>query len=139
MTAVINAGGAFGGDVGAPNQGNLTAPFQSAETSTTISKGQVVSVNTARKILQATTTVDVDLVIGVALEDIEAGGTGLVALYGIVTAVKAQGAIAAGALVIRSGTTAGSVADAGAAADGIIGVAIAAAASNLVDVFVYKA
>lgn len=136
---IINPAGAFGQEANAPNQGALTAPFTSAEATVTINRGQVVSINTAGKILRATTSVDVDLVIGIAVENIAPGGTGLVALYGLVTNVAAQGAIAAGALVARSATTAGSVADAAVAADGVIGVAVAAAASNLVNIFVFKA
>lgn len=136
MPNLTNPSGAFGQAVGAGNQGAITIPFLSAETTTTIAKGNCVSMNATGGVLQSTTTVDVDLCIGIACEAIAPGKTGLVALLGKVTAVTAQGAIAAGAVVIRSGTTAGAVADGAAATAGILGVAIAAAAGNLVDVFV---
>lgn len=132
---ITNPNGAFGQTAGAPNQGHTVLPFKSAETTVTIAAGEVVSINTAGDILQATTAVDVNLCIGVAVERITPGNTGLVAVGGKVTNVKAQGAIAAGAVVTRSGTTAGTVMDGTTAETGVIGVAYSAAASSLVNVF----
>lgn len=138
---LANPEGAFG-YTAAVDVGNHVQPLESAESTTTISKGQVVTINTAGKILQATTTVDQKLQIGIAAEDIAAGEVGLVTILGLQKSVKAEGAIAAGALVTRSGTTAGSVASFTPAAvtdiGKVIGVAAAAAASSLVDLWVCR-
>jgi predicted RecA/RadA family phage recombinase len=137
-TQIANPEGAFGLDKFSGLDYEL---YESAETSTQIDKGMVVSIDTAGKILKATTTVEPRLVIGVALEDIPAGEVGPIATRGVVKSVKAEGAIAANALVQRSGTTAGSVATFTSVATAIgqvTGVAIAAAASSLVDVYVQK-
>lgn len=139
---LINPNGAYGGVQNDPNNGELLcAPMQSAETVTTISAGQVVSVTTAGKILQATTAVEPRLTIGIAVNAIAPGASGLVAMHGPMLNVPAQGAIAAGDLVSRSGTTAGSVASLTSAAGTTgqaIGIAINAASGNLVNVFVVK-
>lgn len=133
-----NPSGAHGGVVGSPNQGIVHEEFQSAEAATTIAKGSVVTITAARKVIQAVAGATY-LAIGVATEAIAPGNTGVVALYGTVVGVRATGAIAAAALVIPSATVAGTVDTAGAATTGIVGVAVAAAAGGLVDVFVFKA
>lgn len=139
VTQISNPG-ALTGEAAAYDQ--VYECYISAETATTISKGQVVSLNTSGKILQATTSVDEKLCIGVADEDIVAGALGRVVTKGVVVDVAAQGAITAGALVARSGTTAGSVASYTAAAvtdlGKMTGVAIAAAANSLVTIYVNK-
>ncbi len=126
------------GTVGSPNQGQLHESFQSAEAATTIAKGSVVTITAARKVIQAVAGATY-LAIGVTTEAIAPGNVGVVALYGVVTSVRATGAIAAGALVIPSATVAGTVDTAGAATTGIVGVAVAAAAGGIVTVFVFKA
>lgn len=142
MTQLVYPGGEFGLS-GDDNFWQEAYPYVSAEASTTILAGQVVSINTAGKVLQATTSVAAALCIGIAKNDIAAGASGLIVVRGHVLAAKAQGAIAAGKQVIRSGTTAGSVADAGTEdatliSGTVLGIAVAAAASSLVHLFVGK-
>lgn len=138
---IYNPANAYGVGTDPSSGQGVVAYFESAEASTTISAGQAVTINTSRKILQATTAVEKRLVIGVATEDITAGSIGPVAVHGLVRNVKAQGAIAAGDAVQGSGTTAGSVATVASASTEIgryIGIAVTAAASSLVDVYVQK-
>lgn len=120
-------------------------PLVSAESSTTITAGQIVTAATgtnAGKILQATTSVVALFVIGIALEDIAAGGEGMVATWGVVTNAKTQGTVNAGDVLTRSGTTAGSVAAITQAATdlpgSVVGFALTTAASNLATVFFMK-
>jgi hypothetical protein len=75
----------------------------------------------------------------VAREAIASGDTGGVIVGGVAEDVPCTGTVAAGALLIPSGTTAGYVAaSATPAAGAVVGVAINASASNTVDVWVYR-
>ncbi len=138
---LVNPQGAFGYSANTPEGTNVVGTYLSAETTTTIHRGELVSINTSGNILQATTSVEPRLVIGIAIEEIPAATVGLVCLHGYITSVPANGAISAGGLVGRSATTAGAV-DAVTSAAGTqgqsIGVAVTTAASSLVNVFVAK-
>lgn len=102
----------------------------------TIVAGQLVLMGTDGTITNTTTSSTTALTCGVATKAGVAGDVIPVVTYGLVQ-VAAQGAIAAGDLVARSSTTAGSVVSAGTTvAAGVCGVAITAAASSLVTIWV---
>ena len=119
-------------------------PFVSAEAATTIARGNLVmwDTTTAGRILQHTTAGNVYRSVGIALEAIAPGQTGLVAVQGIVRDCLSSGAIAQFDTVIRSGATAGAVAtDVPSVVTDIgnyVGIALTAAASNLVTLWVGK-
>lgn len=141
VSMIENPAEAYGGEK-FTNQ--VLGTYLSAETTTVIAKGDCVTIDTDGNILQSTTTVSELLAIGIAAEEIQPGGVGLVVERGVVKDAKAEGAITAPDLVVRSGATAGAVS---ATSDGgttqpvlgeVIGVAIADAANDLVDLFVFK-
>jgi hypothetical protein len=104
--------------------------------------GRVVSLTVASGALtatSATTAVDTDLCRGVAISAaVGAGEAVQVAVAGYVASVLAQGTINAGDTVGRSGTTAGAVAAVATPTSGAaLGVALTAAASNLVDIWIF--
>lgn len=107
MSHIQNPAGAYGYSTLDDKVKGITVPYKSAETSTTIAKGDAVSMDGSGEILQATTSVDVNLVIGVAAESIAAGKTGNVVILGPAL-VKAGGTIAAAGVVLaRSSSSAG--------------------------------
>ena len=141
---IANVAGAYGGAV-ADSDFQVLMPMLSGESSTQIGFGMCVSIQGAlgarKTILKATTGVAATAVIGIANETINAGEIGLIVIHGLIHGVAAQGAINALDQVTRSGTTAGSVAavaaqDATLVVGTVIGLAVAAAAGNLTDVFV---
>lgn len=129
--AINNPAGAFG----------LTADFpQSAspyKTSAAVTAKRVCAVGTTGLVAVIATDGTAALCIGISRDAIASGATGLIVERGIVTGVAAAGTVAAGDLVKRSVTTAGYVsATATPAAGEVLGFAIAASASNVVDVYV---
>jgi hypothetical protein len=108
MARINNPAGAFGYTSLSDKVEGLTANFTSAETATTISRGDAVSVDTSGKILQSTTSVDVNLVIGVAAENIAPGESGAIVILGPAYAKLAAGT-AVGATLARSGAAAGTL------------------------------
>jgi len=106
------------------------------EASAAITAKTILSVGTDGRFAMAATDGTASLSTGVALKAIASGDTGLVRFVGAVSNVPATGAISAGDLLKRSVTTTGSVsATATPAAGEVIGVAMAASASNVVKVW----
>lgn len=113
--------------------------YQAAEfkTSAAVTAKAVVAIGTTGLVAIAATNGTASLAIGVAVNAIASGASGEVCVFGIAEDVPANGAVAAGDLLKRSATTAGSVAATATPAAGeVIGVAINASASNVVDVWV---
>lgn len=108
MTAVIrNPAGAFGASVTGSERGHIIVPMMFT---TTVSKGQVVSLSSAAsRVIKTLTDTAVKLQIGIALEDTAAESEGLVCVYGPATALKTAAAMTAGDIAQRDGTTAASV------------------------------
>ena len=110
-------------------------PFKA--TATAIATHKVVSIGTTGLVAISATDGTPSLVVGITKEAIEASGTGNVIIQGIAENVACDGTVAAGDLLKRSVTTAGSVAATATPAEGeVIGVAINASASNVVDVWI---
>lgn len=107
-------------------------------TSAAISGVKVVSIGTTGTVATATTSVAPSLCVGISTGSAASGGLVPVVTYGIIENVPADGTIAAGAVLKRSGTTAGSVIDAtsSAAPGEVLGVAVTAASGGLVTVLV---
>lgn len=129
------------GAQGTPQAGNFDQRITNMVSAAAIAKNTVVSFSIASGKLtatQATTGVDTDLCRGICIDVATAAGQIVrVVTHGYVKDVAAQGAIAAGDTVGRSGTTAGSVAAVVTPSSGAaLGIALTAAASNLVDVWV---
>lgn len=101
-------------------------------TAAAITGVKVVSINTSGQVLTATTSVAPALAFGVTTGSAVSGGVANVVTYGIIESVPSDGTIAVGAVLKRSGTTAGSVIDATAsAAPGeVIGIALTAASGT---------
>lgn len=134
---VTNPKGAFGYDDLESKLFRLTAEF---EASAAITGPAVVAIGTDGKIAAAATNGTASLSVGIAQRSIASGKIGSVVVLGIAENVPANGAVAAGDLLKRSATTTGAVAATNAPADGeVIGVAINASASNVVDVWVFPA
>jgi hypothetical protein len=97
--------------------------------SAAITAGQVVYLNTDVKATKAATNTVRESCIGVAIEDAAAGTVVKVCHLGVAT-VKSESNVGAGVLLMRSGSTAGSVDTATSTADdaegGFIGVSITA-------------
>lgn len=130
---INNPAGAFG----------LAADFpQRAEpylASAAITARRVVSIGTTGSVATAATNGTASLQVGISRDAIASGAVGLIIEAGVVTGCGADGSIAAGDRLKRSATTAGFLAATATPAAGeVIAVAIAASASNLVDVFVNK-
>lgn len=134
---ITNPGGAFGyTDLETINY-CATAPFR---TSAAVSAKRVVAIGTTGLVATAATDGTASLTVGIAQSAIGSGSDGLIIIHGMAEDVPATGAVAAGDLLKRSVTTAGSVsATATPAAGEVIGVAINASASNVVDVWVLPA
>ena len=117
----------------------LWAEEVSFKASAAITARRVVAIGTTGLVAIAATNGTASLAIGIAQSAIASASTGMVIVQGIAEDVPATGAIAAGDLVKRSATTAGSVsATATPVAGEVIGVAINDSASNTVDVWVQK-
>ncbi len=99
-----------------------------------IAAGEVVSVNSSLEAIRATTAVDRKLCVGIAVSDAAVGEVVHVQHLGVIQAVKADTGVAAGDLLMRSGTNAGNVATATApgagTATGVLGVALGAESGN---------
>lgn len=131
---VTNPAGAFGYTDLQTVLYSQTAPFQ---TSAAVTAKRVVAIGTAGTVAIAATNGTASLTVGVATDAIASGNVGLVIIGGIAEDVPCDGTVAAGDLVKRSVTTAGSVATTATPAAGeVMGVAINASSSNTVDVWV---
>ncbi len=128
---INNPAGAFGLAADFPQAGE---PYQA---SAAVTAKRVVAIGTTGQVAVAATNGTAALCIGVSRDAIASGNVGIIIERGIVTGVGADGAITAGLLLKRSATTAGFVAATATPAIGeVIGFAIAASASNVVDIYV---
>lgn len=111
--------------------------FKNNEASTTIAKGRAVkldtSVDNGTAVLRATAAAIT--VIGIALEDIPAGEFGMVQTGGVFIDATSSGAIADLAFVISDATGQILVAAGTETKGQVLGWAVGAAASNLVNVY----
>jgi hypothetical protein len=133
-TAITNPAGAFG----YANQVNReTSTFVA---SAAIPAKTVVRVLTDGRVVTAATNSTASLAVGVTLTSAAAAGdTVEVAVRGHVAGVPVDGATAAGAVLIRSETTAGRLAASASPAVGeALAVAIAASASGVTPVWIAK-
>lgn len=131
---ITNPGGAFGYTDLQTKLYSQTAPFV---TSAAITGPAVVAIGTDGSIATAPTNGVAALTVGIAKDSIASGQAGLAVIHGVCSAVPCDGAVAAGDLLKRSATTAGRVATTATPAAGeVVGVAINASASNVVDVWV---
>lgn len=97
---------------------------------------KVVSFNTSGQVATMATDATATLFAGVAFDTVASGDIAQVVTSGIAENVLAQGTIAAGDSLIRSGTTAGYVqASATPVAGTVIGVALNASSGGTVDVW----
>lgn len=135
---INNPNGAYG--VSDANQ-KLSQQVMEFKASAAIAGGpQVVALGTDGRVAEAATDSTASLSVGITTGNVASGDIAQVVVYGFVGSVPAAGAITAGAILKRSVTTTGSVsATASPAAGEAIGFAVAASASNLVDVWVCKA
>lgn len=132
---IINPGGAFGYTDLQTTVFSVPAQVQA---SAAITANRVVSIGTDGSVATAATDAP-SLAVGVAREGFTTDQTGIITVFGIAESVPAAGAITAGAIVKASATTAGYVS--ATATPGVgeaIGVAIAASASNLVNIWFCK-
>lgn len=114
----------------------VEAPFV---TSAAVTDKRCVAIGTTGLVAVAATNGTASLVVGIAQDAAASGGVCMVIVMGIAEDVPANGTVAAGDLLKRSVTTAGSVAATATPAAGeVIGVAINASSSNVVDVWVQK-
>lgn len=130
---IANPSGAFGytADPGLSEREFKTSAAVVAKT--------VVSIGTTGLVATSATNGTAALCVGFAVSAIASGSTGQIAVNGLITGVPCDGAIAAGDIVIRSGTTAGSVkVSASPAAGEALGTAIAASASNTCTVLIAR-
>lgn len=131
---ITNPAGAFGYTDLETQLYSQTAPFV---TSAAVTAKRVVAIGTAGAVAIAATNGTASLTVGIASQAIASGSVGLVVVHGIAEDVPCDGTVAAGDLLKRSVTTAGSVATTATPAAGeVIGVAINASSSNTVDVWV---
>lgn len=108
--SLSNPGGAYGYTADVDGGSALVGYFRSAESSTTIAQGNLVSINTAGKILQSATNVAPKLCIGFAAEAIAPGEIGPVVTNGFFAGALNDGTdVTAGQALIRSDATAGAV------------------------------
>jgi hypothetical protein len=130
---IANTSGAFGYAADPGHAG------YELKTSAAVAAKTVVSIGTTGLIATSATNGTASLCVGFAVAAIASGATGQVLINGYLAGVPCDGAIAAGDIVIRSGTTAGSVkASATPAAGEALGTAIAASASNTCTVLVAR-
>lgn len=133
---IINPKGAYGYTDLQTTVFSVPAQF---EASAAVTANRVVSIGTDGSVATAATDAP-SLAVGVAREALTTGYTGVVTVFGLAENVPAAGAITAGAIVKASATTAGFVSATATPAVGeALGVAIAASASNTVDIWVCKA
>lgn len=119
----------------------LDAPEVTIEkkTSAAVTAKTVVAIGTTSLVAMAATNGTASLQLGVALRAIGSGKTGTIVTQGVVENVPCDGSVAAGDRLKRSVTTTGSVAATATPAAGeVIGVAIAASASNVCTMYVCK-
>lgn len=135
---LLNPAGAYGYTALTDGLATSQSEFRTSTTVTTALT--VVAMGTDGRVAIAATNGTASLCIGVALETAgAANGIIEVATSGFVGSVPCDGAVAAGDVLIRSGTTAGSVKASATPATGeAIGVAVAASASNVVTMYVSK-
>ncbi len=134
---ITNPNGAFGFTDLKTKVWSLGAEFKA--TAVAISARRVVSIGTAGTIAVSATNGTAALCVGITQRAIPASKTGLVIVMGMAEDVPCDGAVAAGDLLKRSVTTAGSVAATATPAAGeVLGFAINASSSNTVDVWVCK-
>lgn len=133
---ITNPNGAYGYTDLRTKGWSLNAPVLA---SAAIAAKRLVAIGTDGKVATAATNGTASLVVGATNVAIASGDTGIIVVGGIAEDLPADGAIAAGDLLKRSGTTAGYVAATATPAAGeVIGVAINASASNVVDVWISK-
>lgn len=138
MPEIINTNGAFGYTALQGNVWSLQAEFKSS--AAIAGAPQVVSIGTSGTVAESATDGTASLCVGIAVDNGASGDTAKVVVLGLAENVPCDGSVAAGALLKRSVTTTGSVAATATPAVGeVIGVAIGASASNVVDVWVCKA
>lgn len=131
-TQITNPRGAFGVTSGRPRD---VYPFKT--TAAVAAKAVVAFDTTGTKVATAATNGTASLARGVALEAAASGDTVQVVTHGLVTAVPVDGAVAAGDVLKRSATTAGSLATTATPAVGeTFAIALAASASNTATVWV---
>jgi hypothetical protein len=133
MANIYDPNGALGQTASANSC--IQIPFKA--TAVAIAAKKWVAINTTGEIaIQATDGTDV-LGIGVTMDAIPASGTGMVAVYGLVTGMNTQGAISAGDILKVSGTTDGNLsATATPAQAEAMGFAVTASTANVADVFI---
>lgn len=135
---INNPAGAYGNTVDPPS---TEMEFLTTAAVNTAGTAAVVAINTAGSVAAAATNSTASLQVGITAKSASASGKTLgVVVQGFVRGVPCDGTVAAGDLLKRSVTTTGSVATTATPAAGeVIAVAIAASASNIVDVWVSKA
>lgn len=132
---ITNPRGAYGQTTS--GRARTEFPFKA---SAAVAAKAVVAVDTTGKLVAtAATDGTASLAIGGAVDAIASGDTGLVVTHGVQTGVPVDGAVAAGASLKRSVTTAGRLAATATPATGeVVAVALAASASNTATVYWLK-
>jgi hypothetical protein len=132
-TQITNPRGAFG-----QTTTGYARTVDSFKTTAAVVAKRVVAVGTTgQTVATAATNGTASLAIGVALDAAASGDTVLVATQGVVTGVPVDGATAAGTTLIRSGTTAGSLAASATPALGeAFAISLVASASNTTTVWI---
>lgn len=134
---ITNPNGAYGYTDLQTKVWSLAAEFKA--TAVAIAAKRCVAISTTGTIAISATNGTASLTIGITQRAIPASKTGAVIIMGMAEDVPCDGAVAAGDLLKRSVTTAGSVAATATPAAGeVLGLAINASASNVVDVWVCK-
>lgn len=136
MPPLVKNSNSAGGDTSLETKCfNLVAPFK---TSAAVTAKRVVSIGTDGKVATSATDGTASLCIGISTgSNVASGDTARVVVAGLAENVPCSGTVARGDLLKRNTTTAGYVqATATPAAGEVIGVAINASASNVVDVWV---
>lgn len=109
------------------------------EAASAVAAFQPITINTSLKVAATATNTARELVVGVAVTDAAAGEIVQVAHLGV-TKVKCEASVAAGALLMRSGSTAGTVDTATATADdaegGFLGVSLTAESGGYLWAFI---
>lgn len=136
MPYLVKNSNSAGGDTSLETKcHSVVAPFK---TSAAVTAKRVVAIGTDGKVATAATDGTASLTIGISTgSNVASGDTAKVVVAGLCENVSCSGTVAAGDLLKRNTTTAGWVqATATPAAGEVIGVAINASASNVVDVWV---
>jgi hypothetical protein len=136
---ITNPAGAFGyTDLNTKLPQTVDSFVASAAITSPSTGRKVVSVNTEGKVATSATDGVAALAVGVAFDTVVSGDVAQVITAGIAENVLAQGTIAAGDSLIRSGTTAGYVAASATPVAGtVIGVALNASSGGTVDVWLH--